>query len=343
MDRFEALEIRGLAHTIVNPVSHDDAERTLRTYVIRRSWDALDALKGMLVKAYERRTGVTEAELNEMFDNETWLTAEEAVSKGFADEVVETGKRAAVAMAMAGGEAKVVYDAMNAALEAEVEEVAEVVAETEAAVESAQEAPEATEEVVAEVAAEEAPETAEDAETPKAGITINIMDSDVFKAKVEEYNAAFKVLEEKLATANAKLEEKTAEANALGEKAAELNAKVREFEAEKAQAKIDSEKAAVERVLDAAVLEGKIKSDGKDTWRSLADGGVAKLMSALETLPSNKKAVVLFDRKTAAGSVTAESYSELSKNDPARLKYLRDNEPDVFAALFKAEFGTLPK
>lgn len=48
----------------------------------------LQKANGTIVAAYRRKTGMEEVKLREMLDRETWLTAEEAVSLGFADEVM---------------------------------------------------------------------------------------------------------------------------------------------------------------------------------------------------------------------------------------------------------------
>jgi hypothetical protein len=51
---------------------------------------------------YSRRSGQTEADVQAMMDAETWLTAEDAVAKGFADAVVKVAKEdAAQAKALA--------------------------------------------------------------------------------------------------------------------------------------------------------------------------------------------------------------------------------------------------
>lgn len=51
--------------------------------------DLLDKIESSLVGTYMARTGKTEDEIKSMLEKDTWLTAEEAVAQGFADEVVE--------------------------------------------------------------------------------------------------------------------------------------------------------------------------------------------------------------------------------------------------------------
>jgi len=48
-----------------------------------------------LVNIYVERTGLKEDSVRELMDAETWLTAEEAVEKGFADEIIKATKAAA--------------------------------------------------------------------------------------------------------------------------------------------------------------------------------------------------------------------------------------------------------
>ena len=55
----------------------------------RKAADTLDKLKGVLVNAYVSKTGLSEDEISAMMDAETWMTAEEALEKGFIDEIAE--------------------------------------------------------------------------------------------------------------------------------------------------------------------------------------------------------------------------------------------------------------
>lgn len=73
--------------------------------MIHQSWqglvgnaDVLEEAAGVLRKidenmaaAYVRRTGLDDAEVRAMMATETWLTAEEAVAKGFADRILAIG------------------------------------------------------------------------------------------------------------------------------------------------------------------------------------------------------------------------------------------------------------
>lgn len=57
---------------------------------LRKAADDLDVLMESNRQIYMERVNITEDELIEMLDNETYLTPEQAVEKGFADEVAKT-------------------------------------------------------------------------------------------------------------------------------------------------------------------------------------------------------------------------------------------------------------
>jgi ATP-dependent Clp endopeptidase proteolytic subunit ClpP len=62
---------------------------------LRRDAAVLDKMTDSLVKIYQDASGLPEDEIREMMEVETWLSAEEAVSKGFASEVKQQGIKAA--------------------------------------------------------------------------------------------------------------------------------------------------------------------------------------------------------------------------------------------------------
>lgn len=59
--------------------------------------DFLNTIDSSIAYAYQLKTGLDKKELMEMMSKETWLTAEEAVEKGFADEIMFAEKVDAVA------------------------------------------------------------------------------------------------------------------------------------------------------------------------------------------------------------------------------------------------------
>lgn len=55
---------------------------------MRKQAEALDKIKVGLVAAYRGKTGMDESEIADLMSDETWMTAEEAVSMGFADKML---------------------------------------------------------------------------------------------------------------------------------------------------------------------------------------------------------------------------------------------------------------
>ncbi|MDY6960319.1 MAG: Clp protease ClpP [Pseudomonadota bacterium] len=76
------------------------------TMMIHQSWQGImgnaDALEGaaeqlrridaQMVASYSRRTGLSEGEIRTMMSTDCWMTAEEAVAKGFADRILRVGE-----------------------------------------------------------------------------------------------------------------------------------------------------------------------------------------------------------------------------------------------------------
>ncbi|MEW5952641.1 MAG: head maturation protease, ClpP-related [Bacillota bacterium] len=64
---------------------------------MRRMADDMDKIDESIIAAYEDKTGMDKDEIKELMEKETWMTAEEAVEYGFADEI-ENGKKIAAAL-----------------------------------------------------------------------------------------------------------------------------------------------------------------------------------------------------------------------------------------------------
>jgi ATP-dependent Clp endopeptidase proteolytic subunit ClpP len=64
---------------------------------MRKMADNLDKVCGSLVKSYTSKTGQTDAEIEALMDAETWMTADEALTFGFIDEISDQMDMAASA------------------------------------------------------------------------------------------------------------------------------------------------------------------------------------------------------------------------------------------------------
>lgn len=62
---------------------------------LRHVANQLDKIKTLLIDVYDRKTTLGKPKLWELYDNETWYTADEAQSAGFVDEVVDAIKAVA--------------------------------------------------------------------------------------------------------------------------------------------------------------------------------------------------------------------------------------------------------
>lgn len=52
---------------------------------MRHMADVLDEVKETIINAYQLKTGLSRADISQLMDDETWLSAKKAVDKGFAD------------------------------------------------------------------------------------------------------------------------------------------------------------------------------------------------------------------------------------------------------------------
>ena len=62
---------------------------------LRHVANQLDKIKTLLIDVYDRKTTLGKPKLWELYDNETWYTADEAKTAGFVDEVVDAIKAVA--------------------------------------------------------------------------------------------------------------------------------------------------------------------------------------------------------------------------------------------------------
>lgn len=62
---------------------------------MRKTADVLDKMKKALLSAYSQKTGLNDADIDELMTAETWMTGGEAVEMGFADQVTDEIKLAA--------------------------------------------------------------------------------------------------------------------------------------------------------------------------------------------------------------------------------------------------------
>jgi ATP-dependent protease ClpP protease subunit len=57
---------------------------------LRKNADVMDKMKAGIIAAYRQKSHLSEQEISDLMDEETWMTAEEALEKGFVDSIDKT-------------------------------------------------------------------------------------------------------------------------------------------------------------------------------------------------------------------------------------------------------------
>lgn len=112
------VHVLGLAASISSVIALAGKSLTMDTgtyYMIHNPWsiafgtskdfrklaDQLDQISGSMADIYTARSALTREEVLALMDEETWMTAQEAVDNGFADEAIEAAPIAALAYDLA--------------------------------------------------------------------------------------------------------------------------------------------------------------------------------------------------------------------------------------------------
>ena len=126
--------------------------------------------------------------------------------------------------------------------------------------------------------------------------------------------AAFDELKMKLEDSNKALE-------AANKKAESLEAVVTEMKTAEA-----------EKVVLKAIEDGKLKEESKDKWVQLGLNDLDLVKEAFAGMSTTKEAPKMEIEDAPKMEVT-ESYDELRKNNPAKLKQIAENTPELFAKM----------
>lgn len=111
-----SVAIMGADKVVISPTAQIMIHKALLTNVFGNSDDlekAVNALKSSdkaIINAYVSKTGLSEKQIFEMMKNETFMNAQEAVDKGFADEIMTFDELETVASFESGILPKAVID-----------------------------------------------------------------------------------------------------------------------------------------------------------------------------------------------------------------------------------------
>lgn len=96
----------------------------------------------------------------------------------------------------------------------------------------------------------------------------------------------------------------------------------------------------VTQMVDDAIKLGKFNADKKEHFISLGKTmGADALKLTLDSMAAVTKPMQLLNIPGASGGVATGQWSKLSEVPEAQLKLMRENDPDKYRALYKAEYG----
>ncbi len=98
--------------------------------------------------------------------------------------------------------------------------------------------------------------------------------------------------------------------------------------------------AGVTQMVDDAVKAGKFNADKKDHFINLGKTvGAESLKLTLDSMAAVTKPMQLINPGGATGGMATGQWNKLSEVPEGQLKLMRENEPDKYRALYKAEYG----
>lgn len=158
-----------------------------------KSKEILQGIEDSVVPIYVSRTGLSKEKIEEMLNAETWLTAEQAVELGFADELIEAKQKATISDAIKNA----LYGEFAVSMSATKKSLNDFLAKAQA--EEAPEEPEVQPEAEPEPEVEPEPTEVPDEPTNEEEIVENETKETPVEATVPEQIAKDQVLPEKQA------------------------------------------------------------------------------------------------------------------------------------------------
>ena len=100
----------------------------------------------------------------------------------------------------------------------------------------------------------------------------------------------------------------------------------------------EAQKAEAVKLVDAAVRDGRLHANGKDSFLALFDADFEKGKSALEAIPAVRSVTAQMEQeKVELADLTAKSWDQLDRED--LLVKLRDLSPELYAQKKQEKFG----
>jgi hypothetical protein len=293
-----------------NPYSSDTSKKGL---------EVVEVMRKSILTILSKRTGQDIESLAAQMDEETWFTAEQALTLGFATSVEAT--EAMIQLEPAAQSVEAMFSVCNSVLSkaAPVDSApAPEGKESQEHQEGPQETPQAPQD--SESSAVDAPEAPEVVEYNESTISEALKEADEEKQELVRVNAE------------------------LLSKLAALEATVNSYQKEAAvKAQAEKDAASAELVTN-AILAGKIKADAKAHWLNMATANFDNTKAALESINVVNKVNpgIMSNAKDSTNEKPA-TYRELDRNNPKELARLMQDEPAVYNQLFFEQFGKYPQ
>ena len=98
------------------------------------------------------------------------------------------------------------------------------------------------------------------------------------------------------------------------------------------------EAAKVEALIDMAIEDKKISKESKDKWLERANADFSLVSEVLADLPSTKVVADITSIIKDEPTEKVESFRELEKSNPSKLKEIEKNNPELYAKMYDAEY-----
>ena len=256
----------------------------------------LKVFRESLVKMYTARLEMSREDIESLMDGEegqdgTWMTAEEAVSKGFVGEVIKTPSRQKKKFE------GIIENSSDKAKEIQAK-FQEVLDENKSQIKKR--------EMIEEINAQLEIDANASVDTAKS----KIKDLQNRVGELTKSQGALEVSNTSLQTELGKAKE---EVTAKADKIVELENKVSAFE----QAQKDAEKAEREEILDSAVKDGRIPEGEKEVWANLLESNAEAAKSAIANLTPTGEKKPLSKEVKASKEQKSEEVKDDAKDTPA--------------------------
>jgi ATP-dependent protease ClpP protease subunit len=275
-----------------------------------KDYEILDKFRSSLLKIFTGRTGLELDVISRLMEAETWMDANEALSFGLVDSVVETTREEVV---------NKIYTIMNSIkkindniMKKDTLKVEDIISETK------------VDDLTAEAEVKEVETEME--ETENEVEETEMEETEKIENEVEETENEMEEVENEMEKEMENLKSLIAE---LTEKNEKLEAKLKAIEEEEVE---NSIKAIVDEVKD------KLSDAEYTKWVQIGKTDlefVKNSVSKMKTKTSNK----VNNLMNLEDVSTMESYKELSKKNPAKLKDIKNNNFELFKAMFKKDMG----